>query len=143
MSEDARDAVLAAHARWYEALNAMLAGNPEPFAEIYSHSDDVSYMPAEGGLLVGFDAAFADWRAQAAKSLGGRAEVDGVHVAVRGDTAGTQTLVTHHIRTPDGEERSGRVRETSLYRREGAEWRLVMHHADAMTDWMRVVERDD
>ena len=59
MSEDARDAVLAAHARWYEALNAMLAGDPEPFAEIYSHSDDVSYMPAEGGLLVGFDAAFA------------------------------------------------------------------------------------
>jgi uncharacterized protein (TIGR02246 family) len=139
MTVEARDAVLAAHDRWYEALNAMFAGDPEPFAAIYSHRDDTSYMPAEGGLLLGFEAAFSDWRAQAARSLGGRAEVERVHVLLQGDLAGTQTLVTHHVRTPDGAQSTRAVRETSLYRREGGEWRVVMHQADAMQDWKEVM----
>ena len=139
MTDEGRDAVLAAHARWYEALNAMFAGDPEPFAAIFSHGEDASYMPAEGGLRVGFEAAFSDWRAQAARSLGGRAEVERVHVLVHGDLAGTQTRVTHHVRTPEGVQSTRAVRETSLYRREGGEWRVVMHQADAMPDWQEVM----
>jgi hypothetical protein len=46
-------AVLAANEAWYMALNAMLNGDPAPFADVYSHADDVSYMSAEGGLRVG------------------------------------------------------------------------------------------
>ena len=67
-AEDAR-AVREASLAWYVALNAMLHGDPEPFAGVYSHADDVTYMGAEGGLRVGW--ADADWKAQAAKSLGG------------------------------------------------------------------------
>lgn len=43
---DDEAAVLAANEVWYMALNAMLNGDPAPFADVYSHADDVSYMSA-------------------------------------------------------------------------------------------------
>ena len=65
-AEDGK-AVRDAAMQWYVALNAMLKGDPEPFAALYSHADDVTYMGAEGGMRVGWDATYADWKAQAAK----------------------------------------------------------------------------
>ena len=70
MTQDEK-AIHAAVDRWLVALNAMFAGDPEPFAELYSHADDVTYMGAEGTYCVGWDAAYDDWKMQAEKSLGG------------------------------------------------------------------------
>jgi hypothetical protein len=61
-SADDGKAVRDAAMQWYVALNAMLKGDPEPFAALYSHADDVTYMGAEGGMRVGWAAAYADWK---------------------------------------------------------------------------------
>lgn len=66
LEEDVRRAV----DEWFAALNAMLAGDPEPFSGLCSLADDVIYMSGEGTYRVGFKAAFADWKEQAA-NLGG------------------------------------------------------------------------
>ena len=50
------EAVRAATMQFYDALGAMFAGDPEPLKDLYSHADDVTYLPGEGGLLVGWDA---------------------------------------------------------------------------------------
>jgi len=47
---DDNKAVRAAVDQWFVVLNAMLNGDPEPFAGLYSHGDDVTYMGAEGTL---------------------------------------------------------------------------------------------
>ena len=47
MSDDERQ-VRAAVDQWFVVLNAMLNGDPKPFAEIYSHADDVTYLSGEG-----------------------------------------------------------------------------------------------
>ena len=56
---------------WFDALNAMLRGDPEPFATVFSHGDDVLYLSGEGTYRVGWAAAWADWQEQARKNLGG------------------------------------------------------------------------
>ncbi|MCK5496158.1 MAG: hypothetical protein KAI80_07095, partial [Hyphomicrobiaceae bacterium] len=71
MSSDDEKAVRAAVDGFYEALNVMFKGDPNPLKIVYSHADDVTYLPAEGGIQVGWDAVFADWKLQADKSLGG------------------------------------------------------------------------
>ena len=70
---DDEGAVRAALDQWFAALNAMIAGDPEPVAAIFSRSGDLVYMSGEGTYCIGFDEALTDWKAQAAKSLGGHA----------------------------------------------------------------------
>ncbi|MGI9538597.1 MAG: YybH family protein, partial [Miltoncostaeaceae bacterium] len=136
-------AVLAVHKRWHEALRSVFAGDPEPFRSVYPRSADAAYVPAEGGLLVGFEAAYEDWRRQAARSPGATVEVVEVHATAGEEMAGTQTVIEVTITGPDGARRTGRARETSLYRREAEGWRVVMPQADALTAWNEVMEAGD
>ena len=87
MPNDDEVAVRAAVNQWFDVLNAMLNGDAEPFAALYSHNDDVTYMGAEGTYRVGWAATFADWKAQAEKHIGGSAEGRDIHVVVGGDLA--------------------------------------------------------
>lgn len=84
---DETKAVRAAVDQWFVVLNAMLNGDPAPFAALYSHADDVTYMSAEGTYRTGWDATYADWKAQAEKSTGGTVEGVDIHVVVNGDMA--------------------------------------------------------
>lgn len=132
-------AVREAVERWAEALNAMLGGDPEPLAELYSHADDVVYMGAEGTYRVGWEAAYADWSEQAAKSLGGTAVLEDVHVIVQGDLAFASHNTRSTLATPAGGREVVTVRETSAFRREDGAWRMVAHHADRFALWEQTV----
>ncbi len=138
MSTDDTTAVLAANKAWFTALNAMLAGDPEPFADLYSHADDVSYMSAEGGLRVGWQATWSDWQAQAKLSRGGHIEEVENHVIVHGDMAVVQLVESGVVNNAEGEPVEQTVRETSVFRREDGEWRMIAHHADAIPTWIAV-----
>jgi len=133
-SEDAA-AVEAAIGEWIRVLNAMLNKDPKPFAELYSHADDVVYMGAEGTYRIGWAATWADWQAQAAKSSGGEVEATEVHVVVRGDTAMASHVTKGQVRQPDGTTNDTAVRETSFLRKEEGRWRMVLHHADGIPTW--------
>jgi hypothetical protein len=92
MPTDDEAAVQAANQAWYIALNAMLNGNPAPFSDVYSHAKDVSYMSAEGGLRVGWDATWSDWQAQAGLARGGHVEEIENHTIVKGDMASIEDI---------------------------------------------------
>lgn len=140
MPTDARAELVEANHRFYAALNAMFAGDPEPFADVYSHADDVSYLPAQGGVRVGWDATWADWRQQAAAARGGSAEIVQEHAIAGSDMGATQTEITGQVTGPDGRTHRVHARETSVYRREDGRWRIVAHQADAIPEWVEVVD---
>lgn len=138
MSNDERTAILAAHRAWLDSLNAMLAGDPAPFAEVYSHANDVSYMSAEGGLRTGWDATWRDWQAQAKLARGGHVEEVESHVIVHGEMAVVQSVEKSFVKNSQGISVEHEGRETSVFRREDGKWKVVAHHADALPNWIEV-----
>ncbi len=130
-----QQAVRAAVDQWFVALNAMLSGDPEPLAEIYSHADDVFYLGPEGNFQIGWKATYDDWKAQAAMSIGGKAKGEDIRVVVSGNMATAVHFTQGTLRYPGGKTARVRVRETSVFRKEGGEWRIVAHHADSTPYW--------
>jgi len=129
--------VRAAVDQWFAVLNAMLDGDPEPFATLYSHNDDVTYMGAEGTYRVGWEATYGDWQAQAEKSTGGEAEGADIHVAVSGDMATATHYTKGTVGQPNGEMAQTFLRETSVFRKEDGQWRMIGHHADVIPAWAK------
>lgn len=138
MSTDDNAAIIAAHRAWLDALNAMLDGDPAPFAKIYSHSNDASYMSAEGGLRIGWDATWRDWQAQARLAKGGHVEEVERHIILHGDMAVVQFVEKGVVNNPQGIGIELEGRETSVFRREDGQWKIVAHHADALPNWIEV-----
>ena len=143
MSDGDRQAVTEATHSFYTALSAMLEGDPNLLADVYSHAADVTYMPAEGGLLVGWEQVFADWSSQAAASRGGTAQAEDVRAIAGDDMAISQALTTGTIIGTDGETRQVQLRESSAFRKEDGLWKMIAHHADAVPIWGKVVESTD
>ncbi len=143
MPSDDELAVRAAVDQWFDVLNAMLNGDPEPLGALYSHNDDVTYMGAEGTYRVGWPDTFADWTEQAEKSGGGSVEGNDVHVVVSGDMATAAHNTIGRVRSPDGEMVSTRVRETSVFRKEDGAWRMIGHHADRLAGWAKAFGKAD
>jgi uncharacterized protein (TIGR02246 family) len=123
--------------RWFVVLNAMLNGDPKPFADLYSHADDVTYMGAEGSYRVGWEASYADWKAQAARGTGGKVEGSDIHVVVNGGMAIAAHYTKGNVKTSDGRMVENNARETSVFRKEGGRWRMIGHHADVVPSWAK------
>jgi uncharacterized protein (TIGR02246 family) len=115
----------------------MLNGDPEPFAALYSHADDIFYMGAEGTYRRGWEAAYADWKAQAAKGTGGKVEGGDIHIVVDGDTAIAAHWTVGTVKQADGKIAEVNARETSIFRKEQGEWRMIGHHADVVPPWAK------
>jgi len=124
---------------WFVALNAMIAGDPEPFASVCSHADDVIYMSGEGTFRIGFDAAFADWKGQASKSRGGKSVAEDVRIVMSGDMAAVGIIARATITGADGRSSEHRIRQTHVLRKEGKAWKMILHQADGIPAWKAVV----
>lgn len=141
MATDDEKAVHAAVDQWFVALNAMLNGDPRPFADLYSHAGDAYYMGAEGTYRVGWEAIYSDWKAQAEKSSGGEVAGSDIHILVNGEMAMAAHYTRGHVRQPDGTMSENNVRETSVLRKEAGEWRIVGHHADGIPYWEKAFDQ--
>lgn len=126
--------------QWFVVLNAMFAGDPEPFAKLYSHADDVTYMGAEGTYHIGWDEVYRDWKTQAERSLGGHVEGAEIRVIVSGTMASATHYTKGTVRTAEGKTIGQQVRETSVFRLENGEWKMIGHHADNYPVWVNVVD---
>lgn len=135
MTDPDEQEIRAAVDQWIVALNAMLNGDPEPLASIYSHADDTVYMGAEGTYRIGWDAIYGDWTAQAAASSGGEVAASDIHIVVSGNMAMASHITSGPVRQPNGEMNDNHVRETSVFRRENGTWLMIGHHADAIAYW--------
>jgi ketosteroid isomerase-like protein len=125
-------AVRQASARFYEAANEALDGNPAPMLHLWSHADDVSYCDTRGEVQRGWQAVEAYWKKAAAAnafasarlSAGGRI----LHVVASGDLA--YVVASEEVRR-EGEPGVMQARATNIFRREDGEWRMAHRHADA------------
>ena len=124
------DEIRQASEQFYEALNRMINGDPEPMMEVWSHGADVATMHPTGGRQIGWEEVRASWE-QGAQGVS-EAKVsmeDLVVVPLSDDVAYTLGTEQGQIRTLGEETVSfDQQRVTNIYRREEGEWKMVLHH---------------
>jgi len=121
-----------AAAQFYKALNVMFTGGLDPMKEIWSHSDDVTYMGPVGGFRVGWKQVLKDWEAQADMKLGGRVEPVDMQVIVGNDLAIVQNYEKGENKAQDGKTVTVSIRATNIFRKEKGEWKMISHHTDLL-----------
>jgi ketosteroid isomerase-like protein len=126
------EAVKAAVAGFYEALNIFFTGDVEPMKEVWSHADDVTYMGPGGGLLVGWTEVSAEWDKQAAMKLGGRVMPEDMHITIGHDIALTVNYEKGENVDADGNPLSVSIRATNVFRKENGAWKMIGHHTDPL-----------
>ena len=126
----AEDEIWQASEQFYEALNRMIDGDPQPMMEVWSHGSDVANMHPTGGRQIGWEEVRASWeQAAQAFSKGLVSIVSLVVVPLSDDVA--YTLGTEHGQATLGDKTVGiDWRVTNIYRREEGEWKMVLHHTD-------------
>lgn len=126
------EAVLAANAGFYAALNKMFSGDVAPIVAVWSHADDVTYMGPTGGFERGWSAVLKDWEGQAALKLGGRVEPAQVQAIVGQDVAVVSDYEQGENTNANGKVERLRLRATNIFRKEGGAWKMVGHHTDKL-----------
>ncbi|MCW5940622.1 MAG: nuclear transport factor 2 family protein [Fimbriimonadaceae bacterium] len=124
--------VLAANDGFYSALNKMFAGDLADMVDVWSHSEDVTYMGPTGGFQNGWTAVLKDWEGQAAMKLGGRVVPSEVRVIVGQNLAVVNDYEEGENTNADGKVEKLRLRATNVYRLENGKWKMVGHHTDTL-----------
>lgn len=117
---------------FYARLNTLLAGDPAPMFELWSHADDVTYMSPFGELLNGWDSIRDSWQQQADAQLGGRVGPADLHV-FESSTLGVVVGFERGAVTVEGQEVKVNIRATSTYRLEDGHWKMIGHHTDPLS----------
>ena len=120
-----------ATAGFYAALNAVLAGDPAPMLDVWSHADDVTYMSPFGELLSGWEPIEASWVGQSQAHLGGEVHAEEIQ-HLTGDALGFAVGFERGQVEVDGRATPVDIRATSLFRIEDGAWRMVGHHTDPL-----------
>ena len=89
----------------------------------------------------GWAATYADWKTQAEKSGGGKVAGADIHVVVSGDMAAAQHYTEGQVQTATGKTVDTKLRETSVFRKEDGQWKMISHHADNLALWEKVVDK--
>ena len=117
--------------RFYDALNHVLNGDPQPMLALWSRDAEVSLLDPRGALLRGWDAVSAHWEWLARVASCGRVMVSDLQVSGAG--ALVYVTATEHVRAAIHRQ-SVRVavRSTTLYgpAPTGASWVVVHRHSD-------------
>jgi ketosteroid isomerase-like protein len=115
-----------------DAQRDLAAGRPEPFKALWAHTDDVVIMGGFGGYERGWEQVSSrlDW---ASKGLAATDRSVENIVTVAGEDLGYTVDLEHMTRHASGQPRPLTLRCTQVYRRENGEWKVVLRHADALT----------
>ena len=127
-----RQAVLAANAQFYAALNRMFVGEIAPMETVWSHADDVTYMGPGGQFEHGWNTALKTWQDQAAMKLGGRVEPAEMQLIVGRDVAVVTDFEVGENTNAAGKVAQVKLRATNTFRKEGGHWKMVGHHTDLL-----------
>jgi len=113
------------------ANDAMMAGDPEPYIEMWSRRDPVSLFGAWGPCKTGWTQLAETFRWVGSRfSEGENAGVDLDVVYVSGDLAYTVGYEHAEVSIGGGGKRTIKIRATHIYRREDGEWKIVHRHGD-------------
>lgn len=121
-----------------EANSALLRGDIHEYLTLVSHSADYTLMTPFGGLTRGFD--YSDERiAEIGRFFqGGEGELELVHSYTSGDLIVLVLIEHQHAAVGGLPDQEWSLRVTHVYRREGAEWRVVHRHADPLVKKLAV-----
>jgi len=119
----------------HEALAAIITGNVEPFLELFSHEDDATLANPWGPPVRGIkDIRAAGERAASFYRDGKVTEFERISEQVTAELATMLEIERFRAKLPGEEELTDvALRVTSVFRPEGAEWKLVHRHADLIT----------
>jgi len=115
-----------------EATSAYIRGDIQTYLTLIKHGDDYTLMAPYGGEpRRGFDVE------QALESTpkmfrGGEADLELVESYASGDIAVLVVIERQHGEVGGLPDQDWSLRVTWVFRREGAEWRLVHRHADPL-----------
>jgi len=140
-SENEKEEVKKALDGFYASLNAMFTGDAEAAKAVWSHSDDIAYMGADGGFQVGWDAMYADWVKQANLKIGGKVVVSDVHINVGKDIAVTHQLVRSADKEADSVNKHAALRASSVFRKEDGRWKMIGHHVDVIPELKKKINK--
>lgn len=113
-----------------DALEAMGAGDPAPYAALWAEDRDVTLFGAWGPIERGHDAVTTTFRWVASRFSDGSLEPRYDVVGVSGDLAYTVGFEDGEVRVDGGEPFGMRIRVTHVLRYLDGDWRLVHRHAD-------------
>ena len=131
-SENEEEAVRKALDGFYASLNVMFTGDAEAAKEVWSQSDDIAYMGADGGYQIGWAAMYKNWQDQAKLKMGGKVQHMNVHINVGKDIAVTHQLVKSVDTEASGVNKHEALRASSVFRKEGGKWKMIGHHVDVI-----------
>jgi ketosteroid isomerase-like protein len=115
-----------------EAASAYIRGDIRRYLSLIKHGDDYTLMPPYGGEpRHGFDLEGA-LEATPKMFQGGEAELEVVQTLASGDLAVLVAIERQRGKVGGMPEQDWSLRVTLVFRREGAEWRLVHRHADPL-----------
>ena len=118
--------------RTAEAASAYIRGDIRSYLTLIKHGDDYTLMPPYGGEPTrGFDAEKA-LEATPRMFRGGEADLELVQSYASGDMAVLVAIERQHGEVGGMPDQDWSLRVTLVFRREGAEWRLVHRHADPL-----------
>ncbi len=143
-SDKEEEAVRKALDGFYDSLNTMFKGDAAAAKEVWSHTDDIAYMGADGGYQVGWEAMYKDWEKQANLKLGGKVVHTNVVVNVGRDIAVTHQLVkSAGTDNPDTMNKQSALRASSVFRKENGKWKMIGHHVDVIPELKKEVMKED
>lgn len=127
-----KDAVLAANAKFYAALNQVFTGEVTAMKDVWSHANDVTYMGPTGNYEHGWTGVLKDWEGQAALKLGGRVEPSEIEVVVEPTLAVVTNYELGENTNAQGKVEHVKLRATNTFRKESGQWKMVGHQTDKL-----------
>ncbi|MEM7375753.1 MAG: nuclear transport factor 2 family protein, partial [Bacteroidota bacterium] len=132
-TEQEERAVVYATMQFYAASEGQYKNKPEVVSEIWSSQEDVTYMPADGGYVIGASNVYKEWMSQPKRNTPVRVDPTNLEVTVGPELA----VVNNYIELTDKDTKETktdeivRLRATTVFRKEQGNWKVISHHVDS------------
>ncbi|MDQ2785089.1 MAG: nuclear transport factor 2 family protein [Chloroflexota bacterium] len=120
-------------ARRHEATTAFFNGDAGPWKAQAMHTDAITMFGGYGGSEQGWAAVSERYTWAAARNAEGAIQPELIAWHVTPEMAYTVAIERGEVRSSGGQEFAPKaLRVTEIFRREGADWKLVHRHADPL-----------
>ena len=122
---------------WEDSAVKFLNGDPKPWMQHSSHSDDATIFGAFGGYEKGWKEVGPryEWASAQFKGAANENRVEYLTTGSSGDLAFTVSIEHKTSRLGSQKDKSAQTfRVTQIFRREKGEWKLLHRHADPLME---------